>query len=207
MSAHVITRNPRSVATNEVRLSFVHLLEPFAFEETQEKKYSVTLLIDKNDTETLNAIKTAIANTEEYGKTKWHNRVPNDLRLPLYDGDDKADRHAEYKNCYYINAKSDAAHPPIVMDKDKSIINMARSAELYSGCYAEVILEFYPYSYQGMSNGISCSIRAVVKTKDGDPLGGSGSSYTPTDVSAEFGLIDDDNNVADKIDSLLPDRV
>ena len=35
------------VITNQVRLSFVHVLEPHAMEEGQEKKYSCMLIIQK----------------------------------------------------------------------------------------------------------------------------------------------------------------
>ena len=39
------------VKTGEVRFSYCHLFEPHAFDEIQEPKYSVMLLIDKNDKE------------------------------------------------------------------------------------------------------------------------------------------------------------
>ena len=51
--------NKNQVVTGEVRLSFVNLFEPRAMKEGDEPKYSVTAIIPKSDTKTVEAIKAA----------------------------------------------------------------------------------------------------------------------------------------------------
>ena len=48
------------VTTGEVRFSFPHVFQPHANNPGQEEKYSVTILIPKTDTVTINAIPTAM---------------------------------------------------------------------------------------------------------------------------------------------------
>ena len=50
-----------NVTTGEVRLSYVHLFKPYAFQPGQEEKFSCTILIPKSDTETMARINNAIA--------------------------------------------------------------------------------------------------------------------------------------------------
>lgn len=44
------------VKTKLVRFIYCHLAEPYAFAEGRDAKYSVNVLIDKDDKETLNRI-------------------------------------------------------------------------------------------------------------------------------------------------------
>src|SRR5690625_6061011 len=62
------------VVTGEVRFSYLHVFEPHAVEEGQEKKYSVSILIPKDDKETLARIKKAIENAIEASLPKWGDR-------------------------------------------------------------------------------------------------------------------------------------
>ena len=48
------------LTTGKVRLSYANIWKPKAMAEGQEAKYSVSLLIPKSDTKTVNAIKAAI---------------------------------------------------------------------------------------------------------------------------------------------------
>lgn len=169
------------IQTNPCTLSYVHLVEPYAFDETQEAKYSTTLLIDKNDQETVDYVNNAVDLAAKQGAEKfWKGRIPSNLRRPLLDGDDKADKHPEFAGKYYINAKADVAHPPLVTDIHGTPITKDNRNEIYSGCKGFAVLSFYPYSWNGASNGIGVSLRAVVKTEDGDPLGGG--SFTSADL-------------------------
>ena len=65
-----------NVTTGEVRLSYVHLFKPYAFQPGQEEKFSCTILIPKSDTETMARINNAIAAATEKGVSdKW--RAPS----------------------------------------------------------------------------------------------------------------------------------
>ena len=47
--------------------------------------------------------------------------------------------------------------------------------EIYSGIYGWVNINFYPYFFSG-KKGIGCGLNHVMKTRDGQPLGGSAPS-------------------------------
>lgn len=49
-----------SVTTGEVRMSYVHLFKPYAYQPGQEEKYQVTILVPKTDTDTMGRINAAI---------------------------------------------------------------------------------------------------------------------------------------------------
>ena len=49
-----------NVTTGEVRLSYVHLFKPYAYQPGQEEKYQVTVLVPKTDTDTMGRINAAI---------------------------------------------------------------------------------------------------------------------------------------------------
>ena len=77
-----------NVTTGEVRLSYVHLFKPYAFQPGQEEKFSCTILIPKSDTETMARINNAIAAATEKGVSdKWNGVRPPVIPNPVYDGD------------------------------------------------------------------------------------------------------------------------
>ena len=49
-----------NVTTGRVRLSFVHVFKPYAFQPGQEEKYSTTVLVPKTDVDTKARIDAAI---------------------------------------------------------------------------------------------------------------------------------------------------
>lgn len=170
------TDDPCNVTTGEARLSYVHLLEPYAFEEGAEKKYSVTLLIPKSDTATMRRIRAAEEAAARKGEgSKWGGRRPAKLDSIVHDGDE--DEAPENHGCWRLSASNrrqvglrDAAVQPII---DPS--------QVYSGCYGRAMLTFYPYGRSG-HNGVSASLEGVQVTRDGEPLGGA-----PADVDEVFG--------------------
>ena len=76
------------VTTGEVRFSFPHVFQPHANNPGQEEKYSVTILIPKTDTTTINAIQAAMqAAAQEGVSTKFNGQMPAMLKNPMHDGD------------------------------------------------------------------------------------------------------------------------
>ena len=63
------------VVTGKVRFSYLHVWEPTAIEEGQDKKYSVSLIIPKSDKDTLLRIKKAIEAATEAGKVKFGGKI------------------------------------------------------------------------------------------------------------------------------------
>lgn len=163
--------SPTKIVTGKVRLSYAHLLEPSAVEEGQEKKYSVALIIAKDDAATLKKIETAVAAAKELGKTKWGGKIPAKLKLPLRDGDEERPDDPTYANSYFLNCSS-KTKPQIV---DKALNEIIDADQIYSGMYARVSLNFYPFDTSG-NRGIAVGLNNVQKLADGEPLSGRSSA-------------------------------
>lgn len=162
------TNNRTKVITGtNTRLSYFHGWEPVSINGGAEK-YSVSVLIPKSDTETVNAINAAIDSAIEEGIAKFGGKKPNKatIKLPLRDGDIERDDEA-YKGHYFINANSTTA-PQIVDREVKPILDRS---EVYSGCYGRVSLNFYAFNSNG-NKGIACGLGNIQKVRDGESLGG-----------------------------------
>lgn len=160
-------RTGTKVTTGKVRLSYAHLFEAHSMNEGQEAKYSVSVIIPKTDTETLKAIKEAVTEAKEDGKSKWNGKVPPNLKTPLRDGDSERPDDEAYANSYFLNASS-KNRPGVV---DQNVQTIMDATEVYSGCYGRLTLNFYPYSASG-NKGVAAGLGNVQKLEDGEPLGG-----------------------------------
>lgn len=167
--------NPTKVVTGECRFSYANLWEAKAMDENSKPKYSVSLIIPKSDTKTIEKVKVAIQAAYDEGKSKLSNgkSVPslNSIKTPLRDGDiDRPDDEA-YANSYFINANSLLA--PGIVDADRQPI--LEHSEIYSGIYGRASITFYAFNTK-TSRGIACGLQNVQKLRDGDPLGGNSSA-------------------------------
>lgn len=176
--------NPTKVVTGVVILSYANVWEPKSVHGGAEK-YSVSIIIPKSDTKTLNAVNEAINAAIEEGKGKYGGKIPNkaSLKLPLRDGDVDRENDEAYANSYFINANSITA--PQIVDKDVNPI-LERS-EVYSGVYARVSINFYAFNTNG-NKGVACGLGNIQKIRDGEPLGGKTSAVDDfaTDVDEDF---------------------
>mgnify|MGYP000967501823 CR=1 FL=1 len=173
------------VLTGIVRLSYANVWEPKSINGGTEK-YSVSLIIPKSDTETVDAINAAIDAAIREGAHKFGGKIPNRaaLKLPLRDGDAERDDDA-YKGCWFVNANSTTA-PQIV---DQRVRLILERSEIYSGVYARVSLSFYAFNSNG-NRGVACGLGNIQKVKDGEPLGGK------TSAAEEFTTLEDDDFLA-----------
>ena len=180
--------NGTKVITNKVRLSYAHVLEPHAF-EGQEPKFSTMILIDKDDKETLDAIKSAIKTTYTEAKdTKLKGVKPNNLKVTLRDADEEFDTEEmpEYANKMFMNISAKTA-PSIVKREKGMLVKTADPDEVYSGVYAMVSMNFYAYNTAG-NKGISAGLNNILTTCKGDFLGGRASA------ESDFGDMDWDDD-------------
>lgn len=175
--------NPMKVITGpETRWSYANVWEPKSI-NGGAPKYSVSLIIPKSDTKTVEKIKVAIkaAYDEGQGKLKGNSRtVPalSVLKTPLRDGDTERPDDSVYANSYFINANSASA--PDIVDADcQPIIDRS---EVYSGVYGRASINFYAFNSNG-NKGIACGLNNLQKIKDGEPLGGK--SRAEDDFSTE----------------------
>ncbi len=164
------------VITGKVRFSFVNIFEPKENNNGGDAKYSVTLLIPKSDTATLNKIKEAMAEAREnFCKRNGASALPQKPNHTLHDGDgvrDSGDPYGpECKGCYVITVSS--KQKPVIVDSFRNPITDA--GEVYSGCYGRAAINFYGYNANG-KKGISAGLLSIQKLHDGDPFGTVGSA-------------------------------
>ncbi len=157
----------KAEAVLPARLDFVHVFEPWAFRENERPKYSVTLIISKNDTDTIRKVHNALAQAYENGKSTLQNAEMKDIRSPLRDGDAERPNNPVYRNCWFINATNNGIFSvPQVCDRDKNFITDRK--QLYSGVWGRVHVSFKAYSSgdSPSQKGIGCYFNAIQKTKD-----------------------------------------
>ena len=160
--------NPTKCLTGEVRLSFVHLDQPYS-NNGGEPKDSATLLVPKKDIATVEDLKNSLNTAYENGvKNLWKGSRPQ-MRYPvIYDGDGTrpsgepfvlgvqgALGHKQKPQCVHISN----VHADLL------------PTDVYSGMYARVTVNFFPYDASG-NRGVGCGLGNVCKTRDGEPLGG-----------------------------------
>lgn len=148
------------------RFSYLHCWEPDAI-NGGEPKYSVSAIISKSDTKTIEQIKAAIEQAKKDSVSKWGGKIPANLKLPLRDGDIDRPEDEAYAGCYFFNANSRQA-PEIVDAQVQPILNQS---EVYSGCYGRISVTFYGFSANG-NRGIAAGLGNIQKLRDGEPLGG-----------------------------------
>lgn len=164
--------NPTKVITGvNTRWSYANVWQPKSI-NGGTPKYSVSLIIPKTDTDTVNKVKAAIQAAYDEGESKLKGSgksVPSlsVIKTPLRDGDLERPDDEAYKNSYFINANSSTA--PGVVDADRQPI--IDTFEVYSGVYGRASINFYAFNSNG-NKGIACGLNNLQKIKDGEPLGG-----------------------------------
>lgn len=181
--------NPTKVITGvNTRWSYANVWEAKSI-NGGAPKFSVSLIIPKSDTKTIEKIKAAIQAAYEEGESKLKGNgktVPalSVLKTPLRDGDLERPDDEAYANSYFVNANSGTA--PGIVDADRQPI--IDHSEVYSGVYGRASINFYAFNSNG-NKGIACGLNNLQKMRDGEPLGGK--------TRAEDDFADDDENFLD----------
>lgn len=176
------TPKATEVLLKDVRLSYVHIMEPYQSPKQPKPKYSATILLPKSDIAQKQSIDTAIAAAIEEGRKKYGASVPAQPKHPVHDGDGYTQNGKEFgpeaKGHWVFTASQDPKYKVEVVDITGAPIT--DHAQVYSGMYANVLINFYYYDNQ--SQGVGCSLGPVQKTRDGEAFGGA-----PTPASSVFG--------------------
>ena len=164
--------NPTKVITGpKTRWSYANVWDPKSI-NGGAPKYSVSLIIPKSDTKTVEKIQAAIQAAYDEGQSKLKGNgksVPalSVLKTPLRDGDAERPDDEAYKDSYFINATPATAAG--IVDADRNPI-LERS-EVYSGVYGRASINLYAFNSNG-NKGIACGLNNLQKISDGEPLGG-----------------------------------
>lgn len=174
--------------TGKVRLTYAYLWTPRASDndsdgdgkEEKDEKYRTCILIPKADQATVDKFKTALNYAVQLGQTKglWGANLPTNFKFPLRDGDaEYLEKGEEFQGHWFLNASS--TRQPRIVDLARNDIYDER--EVYSGCYARVCINLFPFNQRG-NRGVGCGLEAIQKICDGEALGG-----TQVDVDEAFG--------------------
>lgn len=174
--------------TGKVRLTYTFLWQPHASgnendedkKDDKEEKYSTCVLIPKGDQATIEKLNMALNYAVQLGQSKglWGASLPINFKLPLHDGDAAyLEKGEEYKGHWYLNVSS--TRRPRIVDLARN--DIYDESEVYSGCYARVCINLFPFSRRG-NRGIACGLEAVQKICDGEMLG-----VAPLNVDEAFG--------------------
>ena len=181
------------VKIGKARASYVSVFHPKGVEGA-EPKYSISLIVPKENKALIAQIEQAIKNAFDYGKTTLGaNAKLERLKTPLRDGDEERPDDESYKGAYFINATC-KTKPGVSVFKGTKVVDgkkqnfiesLEDEEEMYSGCYVYASVNFYAYNTSG-NKGIAAGLNNVLKVADGEPLGGR------TSAEAEFAEMDID---------------
>ncbi len=188
--------NTNSNATKVVvpcRISFANIWEPKSINGSDEK-YSVSLLIPKEDKATLAKIHKAIEAAKEAAKSKkWNGKIPPNLKLPIHDGDIDRPDDENYAGHFFFNATSKDA-PQIV---DRKVQPTIDPMECGSGDYCNVSVNFYGFAASG-NKGVAAGLQNIQLVRHGERLAGKPSA------SSDFVAIEGEEE-EDTLGDDLPD--
>lgn len=161
------------VVLQNCRCSFVKILRPESQFEGQNRQYSMTVLLPKSDVVGKQNLDNAIESAKQTGlQTKFGGQMPPALHIPIYDGDGARQSGEQFgpecKGHWVFTVRANEGYPPQVVDQQfQPVID---ESMIYSGMYAHVAIEPFPYASHGRK-GIGLSLIAVQKSADGEPLG------------------------------------
>jgi len=161
--------------TTQVRFSYLNVFEPKA-SPSGDLKFSVSMLIPKEDTEGIKAIHSAINVAVQKGldTNKFTQAQVKSLRLPIRDGDEEfeaGNRGAEYKGCFFVNATSKNKPGVVKAQKNSPPVPIFDPDDFYSGCYGRADINFFPYNQAG-NRGVGVGLNNLMMTKEGERLDG-----------------------------------
>ncbi|MCC6094118.1 MAG: DUF2815 family protein [Eubacterium sp.] len=140
--------------------SYLNINEPKTPMGGGTPKYSASLIINKDDTATIDAINKAIQAAYDEGEAKLKGNgksVPPlaAIRTPLRDGDLEKPDDPAYAHSYFVNAKN-ARKPGVV---DAHLNPITDTSELYSGITGRASISFLfgkRNPCRGWSNTVLC---------------------------------------------------
>ena len=166
-----IENSTKVITGPKTRWSYANVWDPKSI-NGGTPKYSVSLIIPKSDTRTVEKVNAAIRAAYEEGQSKLRGTgkaVPtlSSIKAPLRDGDLERPGDEAYRNSWFVNANS-ASAPGIV---DTGCNPILERSEVYSGVYGRASINFYAFNSNG-NRGIACGLNNLQKVSDGEPLGG-----------------------------------
>ena len=179
------------ITIGEAQMNFVRVFEPEAF-NGGDPKYSVILSFPQEDGALVKKIQDAIDACVEKAKTTMYGgKLPKNFKIiELKDGDTDYEKDG-FAGQFTLKASS--AYKPEVVKKatvmGKPQLVPITDEEFYSGCFGYASVSFFAYD-NGVSRGVTCGLNSLLKSRDGERLGGGGGNAA-TDFADVIGDIPD----------------
>lgn len=188
-----VNKSGNVIITN-ARLSYPNLFTPQRATEEAEPKYNCSILISKDDEESVKIIKDEINKAIKEGAEKLGKNIPKTLKVPLRDGDEDRPDDEVYANHYFINANSKRKPQVVGKYKDPETGKPIELDEddVYAGCYCNFSVNFYAFNVSG-NKGIAAGLNNVQKVKDGERLAGGSNADDDFEFEEYEEVTDDDD--------------
>lgn len=179
--------------SSEVRIAKPYLFEKSKNEQGVEKGYEIQILIDKSNVQVLQQIDQLIA--EAVANGPFANEPTAFFRKPLKDSMQPTPQSGKipassengygYGDCMYARVATKFQPQIMKFNAQGAMESVIDPNEVYSGMYAHVVISAYAYKMDG-SKGVSLSLEAVLKSRDGEKIVGSGGGGGAVDASTAF---------------------
>lgn len=180
-------RSDSTILVKDVRLSYPHLFEPWAGEEGATPRFSGSFIMsNKTHAAEIKALKEHVV---KLSQEKFKAKLPLD-RYFLRNGDDRM--KDEYADSWYISASEKSTKPPLLLNKDRSVIRTDNGI-IYAGCYVDVLIK--PWMQDNTKGGKRCNanLLAVQFRRDGEAFADA-TRPDPTEVFEDLSDSDFDDD-------------
>lgn len=150
-----------------ITLNFPVLVTPRSSVDGDKLKYSVCVMIPKEDTTSLDAINKAIEECYEENKATLGKNTKA-VRTPLRDGEEREIDYPEFAGHMFFNCSS--MRKPKVLDMEKNLLSDEEVLEhAFAGQVVNISLNVFAYTHAS-SKGISIGLNNVQIVGGGTPL-------------------------------------
>jgi hypothetical protein len=171
----------KDLKTPLARLAFANGLFEMQTDDRGKKSWTCLLLFPKGvDISALHSLAIEAA-TEEWGDKASQMIKDKIIKSPFLDGDGpqgKSKKTGEPHNGFpghtFIRCKSGEDYRPKLVNQ--KVLPITDKADLYSGCYGYAVVNAFTWDTKENGKGITFGISMFQKAKDGESLGGGGSS-------------------------------
>ena len=158
-------------------MNFPVLVTPQASFEGGKEKFSMTVMVPKEDKETIAKIEAEIAKVIEDNKATFGGKKSG-IKTPLRDGDEKKEDYPEFDGFMFFNC-STTRRPKIVDRNKEEVLDVVD--QCYSGQIVNVSITFFAYNQAG-SKGVGAGLNNIQVVGGGERLfDGGGEEFDDLD--------------------------
>lgn len=184
----------------ECRFAFVNGLFDLQTTQSGKKQWNVTMLFPKTaDLLPLKELAMEAA-VEEWGDKAKQMLADGLIKSPFLDGDGpqgkskkNGEPHAGFPGHTFIRCTSGEDYRPKLLNGQ--LLPITSKAELKSGDYGYAVVNAFTWENKENGKGITFGVSMVLKSRDGESLGGGGGAGDPDDY---FEKIEDQGSVPDE---------